>query len=181
MSARWALLDRDGTINVNHEYLSDPAKVELIPGAARAIHDLRALGLKIGIVTNQSVIGRGDTDEAGLATIHARLTELLAAEDASVDTIVYCPHLADAGCPCRKPRTGLVDQIAERWPLDRSASFVVGDDYKDIALGRAIGATTLLVRTGHGKRIEASGTVAPHYVCDDLLAASERIATLLRG
>lgn len=179
MSRRWALLDRDGTIIVNHEYLADAAKVELIPGAARAIRDLRARGLSIGVVTNQSVIARGDTDEAGLARIHTRLAELLAAEGAALDVIVHCPHVASDGCDCRKPRTGLVDQIAAVHPIDRAASFVVGDDAKDIVLGKAIGATTLLVRTGHGSRIEAEGQVSPDHVCDDLAAAAAVIASLL--
>lgn len=176
---RWALVDRDGTIIVNHPYLTDAARVELVPGAAEALRILRGAGLAIGVLTNQSAIGRGLLDEAGLTRIHHRMTDLLAAEGARVDIIVHCPHDAEAGCTCRKPRVGLVDQIAAGRPLDRAKSFVIGDDRKDIELGRAIGAQTFLVRTGHGRMFEAEGVPA-HFVVDDLLAAARAIIDVWR-
>jgi histidinol-phosphate phosphatase family protein len=177
--SRWALLDRDGTIIVNHGYLVDPERVELIPGAGEAIRALRGLGLSIGIVTNQSVVALGLTDEAGVARVNRRMLDLLEAEGAAVDALVHCPHVAADGCACRKPATGLVDRLVAEHGLDPRTSFVVGDDWKDIELGRRVGATTILVRTGHGRTIEQDGTHRPDHVADDLRAASRAIAAIL--
>jgi histidinol-phosphate phosphatase family protein len=178
--SRWALLDRDGTIIVNHGYLVDPDRVELIAGAGEAIRALRELGLAIGVVTNQSVVALGLTDEAGVARVNRRMIDLLEAEGARVDAIVHCPHVAADGCTCRKPATGLVDRLVADHALDPRASFVVGDDWKDVELGRRVGATTILVRTGHGRTIEAAKEHVPDHVADDLLAASRLVASLIR-
>jgi histidinol-phosphate phosphatase family protein len=178
---RWALLDRDGTIIVDRNHLTDAAKVELLPGSADGIRRLRALGLSIGVVTNQSVVGLGMIDEAGVERIHQRMIELLESEGAHVDAIVFCPHTPDAGCRCRKPEIGLIERLGSDRPLDADASFVVGDDWKDIELGRRIGATTILVRTGHGSSVLAAKTTAPDHVAGDLLSASTLIASRLGG
>jgi histidinol-phosphate phosphatase family protein len=177
---RWALLDRDGTILVYHEHLRDPEAVQLIPGAARALRDLRQSGLSIAVVTNQSVIGRGWLDEEGLSRVHRRMLDKLEAEHASVDAILFCPHRPDEGCRCRKPEPGLLAQLAREFPVCPPMSFVVGDDGKDIELGRRVGATTLLVRTGLGRKTESDGTQAADVVVDDLLAASAAIARFLQ-
>ena len=95
MPNRYVLLDRDGTINVEREYLSDPDQVELLHHAARGIQEMSRLGLGVIVVTNQSGIGRGLFDLDRLAAIHQRLRDLLAAEGARLDDIVYCPHSAD--------------------------------------------------------------------------------------
>ncbi len=178
---RWVLLDRDGTILEYREHLRDLESVGLIPGAAAGIRALREMGLAVAVVTNQSVIGRGWLDDEGLSRIHDRMVEQLGAEGASVDTILFCPHRAEDGCLCRKPKPGLVTALQREFPLCASTSFVVGDDAKDIELGRNIGATTLLVRTGLGRRTEAARASTPDLVVDDLLGASDAIARMLRG
>jgi D-glycero-D-manno-heptose 1,7-bisphosphate phosphatase len=176
---RFVLLDRDGTLIVERNYLCDPDQVELIPGAADALRRLAARGLGLVLVTNQSGIGRGFFDEARLAEIHQRLTALLHAERVALDGIYVCPHHPDQACACRKPRTELALRAAAELGFDASACFVVGDMASDVALGRAIGATTLLVRTGHGAATLARGEVRADYVVDDLPAAAERIEALL--
>jgi D-glycero-D-manno-heptose 1,7-bisphosphate phosphatase len=180
-SRRFVLLDRDGTIIVEKDYLSDPDDVELVAGAAEALRRLASLGLGLVVVTNQSGIGRGYFDMAQLDRIHGRLREQLAREGVRLDGIYSCPHHPDAGCGCRKPGTGLVERAAAIHGFDPRASFVVGDLASDLGLGRALGATTLLVRTGHGARTEAADAVDADLVVDDLGAAAERIEALLRA
>jgi D-glycero-D-manno-heptose 1,7-bisphosphate phosphatase len=176
---RFVLLDRDGTLIVEKHYLSDPDQLELIEGAAEGLRRLAARGLGLALVTNQSGIARGFFDDARLEAIHARLVERLRAEGIALDGIFVCPHHPDAGCPCRKPRTGLVLRAASELGFEPARAFVVGDMASDVALGRAIGATTLLVRTGHGAETLAREEVRPHHVVADLREAALRIETLL--
>ena len=178
---RFVLLDRDGTIVVEKHYLSDPDELELIDGAAAALRRLSELEVGLVVVTNQSGVGRGYFDVERVEAIHGRLQERLAAAGVELDAILYCPHHPEAGCGCRKPATGLAEQAAARLGFDPARSFVVGDLPSDIGLGRALGATTLLVRTGHGADTERRGRARPDHVVDDLAAAARRIEELLAG
>jgi len=168
---RFIMLDRDGTITVAHHYLSDPALVELIPGAAAALRALAEMKFGLVVITNQSPIGHGLFDTARLAQIHQRLRDLIAAERVNLDGIYFCPHTPEDDCACRKPRKGLVERAARELDFEPSAGFVIGDNACDIELGQEVGATTILVRTGYGADLEASGSVSPDYVVDDLRAA----------
>lgn len=177
---RVVLLDRDGTINAERHYLRCPEEVELLPGAAEGIRSLRGLGLPVVVVTNQSAVGRGLLDLAGLARIHDRLRELLAREGAVVDAIYFCPHLPEAGCECRKPRTGLARQAAEAFGADCSASFVIGDKPCDIQLGTGVGATTILVRTGYGEHFAGQDGLGADFIVQDLREAASTVESLLK-
>jgi D-glycero-D-manno-heptose 1,7-bisphosphate phosphatase len=176
---RFVLLDRDGTLIVEKHYLSDPDQVELIEGAAEGLRRLAARGLGLIVVTNQSGIGRGLFDAARLAQIHERLRGQLRAERVELDGIFVCPHHPDEACACRKPRTGLVERAASELGFEPSRAFVVGDMASDVALGRALGAITLLVRTGHGAATLARREASPDHVVADLREAAERIEALL--
>jgi D-glycero-D-manno-heptose 1,7-bisphosphate phosphatase len=176
---RFVLLDRDGTLIVERNYLSDPDQVELLPGAAAALRRLAARGLGLVVVTNQSGIGRRLFDEAKLSEIHQRLSDALRAEQVELDAIYFCPHRPDDDCGCRKPRPALALRAAAELGFEPARAFVVGDMASDVALGRAIGATTLLVRTGHGAATAARGEARADHVVDDLQAAAERIESLL--
>ncbi len=178
-SRRFVLLDRDGTLIVEKHYLSDPDQVELIAGASDGLRRLAAQGLGLVLVTNQSGIGRGFFDAARLAEIHERLFGALRAEGVVLDGVFVCPHHPDERCSCRKPRTGLVLSAAAELGFDPSRAFVVGDMASDIALGRAVGATTLLVRTGHGAATLERGEARPDHVVADLREAAQRIESLL--
>jgi D-glycero-D-manno-heptose 1,7-bisphosphate phosphatase len=180
MTVRFAVLDRDGTINVERDHLTDPAELELIPGSAEAVRRLRdELGLGVVVITNQAHVGRGVLPVSRLIAIHERLQELLAAKGTRADAILYCPHAPEDGCACRKPRPGLVLEAADRFGFEPSDSFVVGDHESDVAMGRSIGATTFLVLTGHGRdEAERAAAFADHVV-PDLAAATAIIAGLV--
>jgi D-glycero-D-manno-heptose 1,7-bisphosphate phosphatase len=170
---RFVLIDRDGTINVEKHYLSDPAELALIPGAGDAIRRLNLAGMGVAIVTNQSGIARGYFDMARLEAIHARLVELLADAGAVVDGIYICPHGPADDCDCRKPLPGMVAQAVAEHGFDPAQAVMIGDKEVDVELGLAVGADTFLVRTGHGPKF-VEGTKA-HHVVDDLGAAVEII------
>lgn len=180
MTRRFALLDRDGTINEERHHLATAAEVALIPGSADALVRLREdLGMGIVVVTNQAEVGRGNLDASELDRIHDRLRALLTARGASVDAIEVCPHAPEDGCDCRKPQPGMALRAAARLGFDPSEAVVVGDHLADLGMGRAIGATTILVRTGHGIEAEsAAGDLADH-VADDLGDAVAIIAALV--
>jgi D-glycero-D-manno-heptose 1,7-bisphosphate phosphatase len=179
MSRRFAILDRDGTINEEIGYVLHPAEVRLIPGSAEGIRRLRELGLGVVVVTNQSPIGRGLLTEQRLGDIHDRLRDLLADADASVDDIEFCPHTPEDGCRCRKPGTEMVERAAARLDFEPSRSFVVGDHAGDVKMGRALGATTILVLTGHGAEECADARPFADHVADDLLGAATIVESLL--
>lgn len=182
MSRRFVLVDRDGTINVDKHYLSDPDGLELIPGAAEGLRKLSELGFGIAVVTNQSGIGRGYFGAQALDAIHDRLRAMLAAEGVTIDGIYICPHGPDEDCACRKPLPGMVEQAVAEHGFDPRQGFVIGDKRADVELGKAVGATAILVRTGKGAGEEARGKAgAADYVVDDLRAAAELIARLVAG
>src|SRR5258708_37609783 len=165
----FVLLDRDGTINFERHYLSDPQQVELLPDAARGLRLMQGLGLGLLVVTNQSGLARGYFDEACLKQIHLRLSELLAAEQVHLDGIFYCPHHPDDHCSCRKPGTALAHAAVQQFGFELTQCFVVGDKVCDIDFGRRLSATTLLVRTGYGA---ATLGAEPAYTVDNLYEAA---------
>lgn len=173
---RFVLLDRDGTINEEVGHLSDPSELRLIPGSADAIRRLRKLGLGVVIVTNQANVGRGLLSPIELVAIHARLTEVLATEGADVDAILHCPHAPEERCRCRKPAPGMALDAAERFGFDPADGFVVGDHAGDVGMGRAVGATTFLVLTGHGAEEQATAGDDADHVVANLAAAADIIA-----
>lgn len=181
MPRRFVVLDRDGTVIVERHYLSDPRLVELLPGAAAGLRALRDLGLGLVVITNQSAIGRGFFDQARLHAIHRRFSELLRVEGVRLDGIYVCPHRPEARCACRKPGTALLERAARELRFDPRSSFVIGDKACDIELGRKVGATTFLVRTGYGAQTLADLALAPDYVVDDVRHAASVIRTLLAG
>lgn len=167
---RFVLIDRDGTLNVEKHYLSDPDQLELIPGTGRALRQLREQGFGLAVITNQSGIARGYFDMERLGEIHTRLRELLAAEGVTLDGVYLCPHGPDDDCACRKPLPGMIQQAMAEHGFDPTQAIVIGDKEVDVELGQAVGAATFLVRTGHGRKAEAAGSKADHVV-DDLAAA----------
>jgi len=180
---RFVVLDRDGTINIEREYLSAPEQLELLPGAVCGLRHLRKLGLGLVVITNQSGVGRGYFDRAGLDLIHQRLCALLAAEGIQLDGIYVCPHHPSEGCTCRKPQPELLEKAAREHQFKPAEAFVIGDKVIDIELGQQVGATTLLVRTGYGAQVAALAAaqmaVTGDYVVDDLANAAAVIERLL--
>lgn len=174
---RFVLLDRDGTIIHDKHYLADPDGVELIAGAAQGMRVLRDLGFGIVVVTNQSGIGRGFFTIEAQHRIHERMCALLAEEGVGVDGIYICPHTPEQDCTCRKPLPGLAEQALKDHGFDPETAIVIGDKRADIELGKAIGALSILVRTGKGAAEEAKGKAgAADHIVDDLAAAARLIA-----
>ena len=172
-------LDRDGTVIAEKNYLSDPAGVELLPGAAEGMRRMRALGLRLVLVSNQSGVGRGYFGRDAVERVHGRLLELLEAEGARLDALYVCPHAPDEQCPCRKPGPGLIDRACAELGLDPRASFVIGDKPCDVDLGLVVNATTFLVTTGYGAGYAAAGDCRPHHVAASLAKAAKTIESIL--
>jgi D-glycero-D-manno-heptose 1,7-bisphosphate phosphatase len=171
-------LDRDGTLIREADYLADPEGVELVPGVPDALRRLRAGGLALVVVTNQSGIARGLYTERDYERVAARLDEILAAAGAPVDATYHCPHHPDftGPCDCRKPDLGMHRGAAALLGLDLARSWYVGDKPADVLPARAAGGRGILVRTGYGWRAEADGDVPEGVlVVDDLAAAADRI------
>jgi D-glycero-D-manno-heptose 1,7-bisphosphate phosphatase len=179
VTRRFALVDRDGTINEERHHLASPEEVALIPGSAEALVRLRGLGFGIVVVTNQAEVGRGNLDPTELDRINERLRALLADQGAMVDAIEVCPHRPEDACDCRKPKPGMALRAAERLGFAPDESVVIGDHLADLGMGRAIGATTILVRTGHGTEAEADAGDLADHVADDLASAATIIAALV--
>lgn len=165
-------LDRDGTLVVERNYLSRAADVELVPGAGEALRSLAAAGFGLVVVTNQSGVGRGYFGLDALEEVNGRLVELLAQEGARLDGIYACPHAPDDGCGCRKPRGGLLRKAGHELGFEPEKAIVIGDNEGDVGLGNAVGATTILVRTGYGAAVESSGIARPAHTVADLPAAA---------
>lgn len=168
-------LDRDGTISRYVEYCRCPEEFELLPGAAEAISRLNRAGCAVTVVTNQSGIARGFLTRDTLETIHEKMRRQLQRAGARVDAIYVCPHHPEDGCRCRKPEIGMLVQAAEELGISLQDSYAVGDRLLDVRSGRAVGATTILVRSGHAP--ELAGGVPPDYEAANL---SEAVTWILQ-
>lgn len=180
---RAVFIDRDGTINVEKEYLFLPEEFEFIPGAVEAIRLLNESGFLVIVVTNQSGVARGYYTEEDVLLLHRHITMQLAQAGTRVDAWFYCPHHPSGRgsyslpCRCRKPQPGMLLEAAQRFEIDLGSSFMIGDKLVDIEAGQAAGCSPILVRTGYG-RDEEQGLSAGVEVFDDLLAAAEHVAGL---
>jgi D-glycero-D-manno-heptose 1,7-bisphosphate phosphatase len=169
-------LDRDGTVLVERDYLRDPDQVRLVAGAAEAIGRLRAAGLAVVLVTNQSGIARGLFAESDFRAVQARLVDLLGEGGAAVDATYHCPHHPDftGPCECRKPGPGMYLAAARDLALAPGRSWFVGDKRTDVEAAGRFGGRGILVRTGYGREQEER-VPAGVAVVDDLPAAAELI------
>jgi histidinol-phosphate phosphatase family protein len=173
-------LDRDGTLIVERNYLSDPAQVELLPQVPEGLRALREMGYGLVVVTNQAGVGRGYYTLDAMHACNQRMRNLLAEHGLTLDGIYFCPHAPDAGCDCRKPLPGMALAAARDHAIELARSIVIGDKACDIDLGKAIGARTMLVRTGYGACEEAAGTCSPDDVANDLMDAARIISTKIQ-
>ena len=176
-----AFLDRDGTLIELVHHLTDPGDVALIPGAAAALTALQEAGFVLVLVTNQSVIGRGKLDVAGLAGVHAEMTrQLTGAGAAPFDAIHFCPLAPSVKDPTiiedpmRKPGPGMLLAAAGEMDLDLDRSWMVGDTVSDMLAGRNAGCRTILVETGYGRSYAHRADPIDHKAAD-LSAAAEII------
>jgi D-glycero-D-manno-heptose 1,7-bisphosphate phosphatase len=169
-----AILDRDGVINHDSEhYIKSPAEWRPIPGSIEAIARLHQAGFRIAVATNQSGIGRGLFDMATLNAINDKMMELVFRQGGRIDALFFCPHTATEECGCRKPRTGMYEEIAARFHTELKGVPAIGDSLKDLQAAESVGAQPILVLTGKGARTrEEGGLPRKTLVFEDLAEAS---------
>jgi len=159
-------MDRDGTLIEEVNFLSRVEDLRLFPFTNEALERSKALGFRIVVVTNQSGIARGLYDEAAMHAIHDAIQERTGN---AIEGFYFCPHLPDAGCECRKPRLGMIDQAQADIDIDMENSWFVGDKALDIETGIAAGLRTALVRTGYGRETENNFELEPDITADNIL------------
>ena len=145
-------LDRDGTINIDKDYLYKVSDWEWISGAQQSIQKLQNLGFKIIVVSNQSGIARGFYNITDVDNLHSFIHSDLEKSKIKIDGFFYCPHHPSYGasCDCRKPSPFMLIKAKELLNLDLKSSWIIGDRVSDMECGIAAGVKPLFVKTGHG-------------------------------
>ena len=171
------ILDRDGVINFDSaQFIKSPAEWKPIPGSLEAIARLNQAGYRVVVASNQSGVGRGLLDMSTLNEINGKMHKALAVVGGRIDAVFYCPHASDADCECRKPKPGMLQEIARRFNVDLVGVASVGDSLRDLQAAVAVGARPFLVLTGKGaKTVETGGLPDGTVVVENLAAAVERI------
>ena len=176
-AARLIILARDGVINkLVDGHLHSPDDWLPIEGSLEAIARLAHAGYRIVIATNEAGIGRKAIDVEVLLAINARMLEAVNDAGGSIEAVFFCPHAPEDGCDCRKPKPGLLQQIATRLHIDLTDVPVVGDSREDIQAAQAVGALPVLVLTGDGEHTAESGTGLFNVaVFDDLASVADAV------
>jgi D-glycero-D-manno-heptose 1,7-bisphosphate phosphatase len=191
MSDKAIFLDRDDTLIEDPGYISNPDQVKLLDGVPEALIQLKSLGYKLIVVSNQSGIARGIFTEKKLEEIHARLRQLLAAKNAYLDKIYYCPYHPDGVVPkyrkesnCRKPNPGMFLRAYAEMKIDLGQSWCIGNSNRDIEAGVKAGCKTILIdtpyRTKPKEPFETKSTVTPDYKAVNIKEAVNIIKKYLR-
>ena len=167
------ILDRDGVINRDSDnFVKTLDEWIPIPGSIEAIAALSQAGWTVAVATNQSGLARGYFNQATLEAMHQHLQDLVAQQGGRVDLIVHCPHGPDDNCTCRKPLSGLFENIAAHFQVPLDGVPTVGDSLRDLQAGVAVGCRPLLVRTGKGATAEQKVLPPGTLVFDDLAAVA---------
>jgi D-glycero-D-manno-heptose 1,7-bisphosphate phosphatase len=154
------ILDRDGVINQDSpHYIKSPDEWIALPGSLEAIASLNQNGFRVALATNQSGISRGIYDMATLNAIHDKMQRALAQLGGRIDALFYCPHVNEDLCNCRKPKSGMFEDIAERFGVELNDVPCVGDSLRDLVASANAGGKPLLVRTGNGEKTLAAGNL----------------------
>jgi D-glycero-D-manno-heptose 1,7-bisphosphate phosphatase len=170
------ILDRDGVINYDSDaYIKSLDEWIPIPGSVEAIARLSKAGWTVAVATNQSGLARGYYDVAALDAMHARLRELVAEQGGELGLIVHCPHGPDDGCDCRKPKPGMLQQIAAHYGVALQGVWFVGDSSGDLMAARAVDCQAVLVKTGKGERTLTQALPEGTLVFDDLAAVAAQL------
>lgn len=179
---KWAVfLDRDGTINLEKHLVYKLKYFELVAGAAEVIKKLNKQNIPVVVYHNASVVARGLCDEFQVMKLHNKMRRLLVKSNAYVDVILFCPHHPKAfnlryafDCDWRKPKSGMMRFAREKFEFDLGKSFVVGDSARDILMGQAEEAYSILVQSGHAGK-DTLYKAKPDKTVKDISAAVEFI------
>lgn len=156
------ILDRDGVINRDSDqFIKSPDEWIALEGSLEAIAELNQAGYQVVVATNQSGIGRGLFEAAALNAMHEKMYKALATSGGRVDAVFFCPHTAADACECRKPKAGMLREIARRFDMDLTGVPVVGDSLRDLQAGVEVGAVPHLVLTGKGAKTRDAGNLPP--------------------
>lgn len=154
------ILDRDGVINADSDlFIKSPAEWQPLPGSLEAIARLNQAGYRVVVATNQSGVGRGLFDMTTLNAIHDKMHKAAALVGARIDAVFFCPHTSDSHCHCRKPKSGMFEEIAARYNVSLEGVPAVGDSLRDLQAGATLGTRPYLVLTGKGEKTLAAGNL----------------------
>ena len=171
------ILDRDGVINQDSaDFIKNPNEWIPIPDCLESIARLNQHGFSVIIATNQSGIGRGLFDIETMNAINKKMLDLLAQVGGHIDAIFYCPHTEDANCKCRKPKTGMLEEISTRFGVNLKNIPAIGDAKRDLEAYQFVGAQPILVKTGKGEQTFANKAYPKNtWIFNDLSQAVDKI------
>ncbi len=166
------ILDRDGVINQDSDqFIKSPDEWKPIAGSLEAIARLNQWGYRVLVATNQSGVSRGLFDMDTLNAIHEKMHKAVMQAGGRIDAVFFCPHSAEEKCDCRKPKPGLMRQIAERYNTDLAGVPTVGDSLRDLQSAVAVGAQPYLVLTGKGEKTRKEADLPAETIVFPTLAA----------
>ena len=172
------ILDRDGVINRDSDaYIKSADEWQPLPGSIEAIAAMTAAGFTLAVASNQSGLARGFFDQGALDAMHHKMHELVDAAGGHINKIVVCPHGPDDDCDCRKPKPGLLLQLAQHFHAELDGVPVIGDALRDLQAAAAVNARPILVRTGKGSKTEPElpADFSGVEVYDDLAGAARAL------
>ena len=171
------ILDRDGVINIDSvNFIKNPNEWIALPGSLEAIALLNQSGFRVVVASNQSGIARGLFDMATLNAINDKMHRALAQMGGRIDALFYCPHSAEDNCTCRKPKTGMIEDIGRRFSVDLTEVYGVGDSLRDLQAFHDAGCKPILVRSGKGEETLANGNLPSNtLIFADLNEAAQHI------
>ena len=159
-----AILDRDGTLNVQEEeFIGSPDDWVPVPGALEAVARLNHAGWHVVVATNQPGLGRGLFDVLALNAIHAKMHRQMAAVGGRIDAVFYCPHAEGEHCACRKPGPGLMEQISERYGAEGDEILVIGSCPAHLQAAVGLNAPLHMVCTGVSAHLSPDQPLPPDW------------------
>lgn len=176
-------LDRDGVINVNRsDHVKCWSEFQFLPTALAAISRLARIQVKVFVITNQAIVNRGIVSRETVDDINRMMSAEIVRHGGRVDAVAYCPHRPDEGCDCRKPRPGLILDLARRNGLCPQDAVVIGDALSDVVAAREAGSRPIMVLTGRGQEqlaLAGASGQADFVVATDLSAAVDVVVGLV--
>ena len=178
-------LDRDGVINKDPgdgDYIKSWKEFEFWPGSVEAIKKLNEKGYEIFVISNQAGVGREIYSQASLDEITKNMLSEIEKQGGRIRSVSYCTHKPDAGCECRKPKTGMIKKATEGLDIDFKNTYFIGDSHRDVGAGNGMGCKTILLLTGKEESSDVKNwEIRPDFIKSDLREAVEWILKQERG